>query len=119
MSTLTRHREQPPPANAPQPQKPIRTATAAEIGRLVANIDLDAARRHHVEMAAVVAELAHDADMDWPWTHDDPTVAVLRAFAKLALVAPHAVGPRAGALSESLATANVAGEGGRRREVRP
>lgn len=72
--------------------------TASEIGHVVGNLEPDEARRHHIEMTAVVAELARDADMDWPWTHDDPTVGLLRALALLAMLAPDAVSARASTL---------------------
>jgi hypothetical protein len=82
--------------------------TAAEVGRVVGHLDLEVARLHHVEMTTVIAELAEDAKMDWPWTHDDPTVAVLRAFARLSLAAPNAVSERAWSLCRRV---ELAGDG--------
>jgi hypothetical protein len=56
-------------------------------------------------MTAVMAELAEDAELGWPWTHDDPTVAVLRAFARLSLIAPDAASERAWSLCHRVDTA--------------
>lgn len=87
-----------PTANSRSGESPVETMTAAEVNRLVGNLDLEVARRHHVELTTVMAELAHHAEIDWPWTHDDPTIAVLRAVATLSLVAPDAVSELASSL---------------------
>lgn len=76
--------------------------TAAEICRALGGVDLGVARRHHVEVATVVAELAEDARMNWPWTHDDPTVALLRALARISIVAPGSTSPKAESLFQSI-----------------
>lgn len=76
--------------------------TAAEVSAMVGELDLETARAHHVEMTTVVAELARSAGMDWPWTHDDATVSLLRALALMSLVAPDAVSGRAVALQRSV-----------------
>lgn len=72
--------------------------TARDFVLAVGSLDLAALRTHHVDLAAVTAELAKDAEMDWPWTPDDPTVALLRAIARIAIVAPDATSERATAL---------------------
>jgi hypothetical protein len=74
----------------------------------LARLEMNDMRRHHVELVAATADLARAARLDWPWTHDDPTVAVLRALSKIALLAPEATSPRATALRQQLANPHTA-----------
>ena len=76
-------------------------ARADEFVRSVAPLDLDTLRAHHLELAMAVIELAADAGSPLPWGHDDPTVALLRAAAKLALTAPSATSSAAADLIAS------------------
>jgi hypothetical protein len=74
------------------------TMTARDFAVSIGSVELDVLRAHHVDLAAVTAELARDAAMEWPWTPDDPTVALLRALARIAIAAPDATSHRATAL---------------------
>ena len=47
-------------------------------------------------------ELARSAGRDWPWGHDDPLVALLRAVAKLSIQAPCSASPTAARLVAAL-----------------
>jgi hypothetical protein len=59
-------------------------------------------RDHHLALAMAVIELAADGERPLPWSHDDPTVALLRAAAKLALTAPQATSSAAADLLQRL-----------------
>ena len=78
------------------------TATARELALTIGRLDLDDLRRHHLQLALAVAELSAGAGVPWPWTADDPTVALVRAVAKLSIVAPDVVGDAAGQLVDRL-----------------
>jgi hypothetical protein len=78
-------------------------ASAQHLLANLARVELDDLRHHHVELVAATADLARAARLDWPWTQDDPTVAVLRALSKIAIIAPGATSPRAAALGRQLA----------------
>lgn len=78
------------------------TSTARELAAAVGQLDLESLRKHHLALLLAVAELAGDAGTDWPWSPDDPTVALLRAVAKLSLDAPDASSPHAAALIAAL-----------------
>lgn len=67
--------------------------------------DLDEVRTHHLALAMAVIELAHDAGSPFPWTHDDPTIALLRAAAKISLTHPEATSSAAADLVERLSNA--------------
>lgn len=87
------------PALSPDTRPRARAdALAATIGRL----DVNTMREHHLALAMAVIELAADGDRPLPWSHDDPTVALLRAAAKLALTAPEATSSAAADLLERL-----------------
>lgn len=77
--------------------------TARDVAGMVGGLDLDVLRAHHGGLAAVTAELAVDARMDWPCTADDPTVALLRALARIAIDAPEATSRQASRLHERFA----------------
>jgi hypothetical protein len=77
--------------------------TAAAIASALGGIDLHTLREHHVELLCVAAELARDAGDDWPWGHDDPTVAVIRTISKLAMTAPDVKSKRAADLIRACA----------------
>ncbi len=63
-------------------------ATAAAIASAVGGRDLRKLAGWQRELAAVVIDLAAAADSDWPFGHDDPTVALLRVLGRLALTNP-------------------------------
>lgn len=81
----------------------INPTNAQDLLADLARVDVDDLRHHHVELVGAVAELARAAGLDWPWTHDDSTIAVLRALSKIALIAPAATSPRAAAIRRRLA----------------
>ena len=78
------------------------TQTAQSLAAALGVLELDDLRHHHIELTSATAELARAAGRDWPWGHDDPTVAVLRALAKLAILAPDATSERADHLCRQL-----------------
>lgn len=80
--------------------------TARDFVASVGSVDVDVLRDHHLDLAAVTAELARDTAMDWPWTPDDSTVALLRALARIAITAPEATSQRASALRDRIAGAH-------------
>ena len=84
-------------------------ARADDFGRAIGTVDLDTLRHHHLALAMAVIELAADAGRPLPWSHDDPTVALLRAVAKLSLAAPGATSSAAADLLDQLDRANGSG----------
>ncbi len=81
-------------------QRPRARADALAVA--VGSVDVETMREHHLALAMAVIELAADADRPLPWSHDDPTVALLRAAAKLALVTPGATSSAAADLLAQL-----------------
>ncbi|MGH1489501.1 MAG: hypothetical protein ACRBK7_08940 [Acidimicrobiales bacterium] len=77
-------------------------ARADALGQALGHLNLDELRDHHLALAMAVIELAADAGSPLPWTHDDPTVALLRAAANLALTSPDATSSAAADLIERL-----------------
>ncbi len=77
-------------------------ATARELAAAIGCLDLDDLRTHHLALTLAVAELSAGAGMPWPWAVDDPTVTLVRAVAKLSLVAPDVTAGAAGAIVEQL-----------------
>lgn len=65
-------------------------ARADALAVAVGSVDVETMREHHLALAMAVIELAADGGRPLPWSHDDPTVALLRAAAKLALTSPAA-----------------------------
>lgn len=76
--------------------------SARDLAGMVGPLDLDQLRPHHLTLVVAVAELARDAGIDWPWGPDDPVVALLRALAKLSIVAPEATSEHAARLAADL-----------------
>ena len=76
---------------------------ADALSRAIGAVEIDAVRQHHLALAMAVVELAADAGAPLPWSHDDPTVALLRAVAKLSLTAPGATSSAASDLLDRLA----------------
>ncbi|MEM7341746.1 MAG: hypothetical protein AAF467_24075 [Actinomycetota bacterium] len=66
------------------------TTSARHLAAQLGAIDAGALRAHHRVIAAAVEELAASAGLRWPWGVDDPTVALLRVLAKLAIDHPDA-----------------------------
>ena len=95
------------------PQGPRSALTAPALPRVradalsgaLAGAELDDLRDHHLALAMAVIELASDAGTPFPWTHDDPTVALLRAAAKLSITAPDATSSAAADLVNQLGAA--------------
>ncbi len=81
---------------------PDEGSTSVELAQLVGQLDVAALRGWQVELAATVADLATAADMPWPTGPDDPTVALLRVIARIALAAPEARSVVAQQLIEAL-----------------
>lgn len=89
--------------NGPLPTSPGRSQIRADaFAHELGAVELDTARDHHLALAMAVIEFAVDAGAPLPWSHDDPTVALLRAAAKLSLTAPHATSSAAADLVERL-----------------
>lgn len=84
----------------PDPGRP--RARADAFSRAVGAVDLEELRHHHLALAMAVIEFAADGERPLPWSHDDPTVALLRAAAKLSLTAPDATSAAAADLIASL-----------------
>lgn len=82
---------------------PTGSIRADVFAHVLGTVDLHTLRRHHLSLAMAVVELAADAASPFPWTHDDPTVALLRAAAKLSLTAPEATSSAAAFLVDQLA----------------
>lgn len=80
----------------------LAAVSARELAQVLAKLEVDEIAQHHVELVTAVAELARSAGNDWPWTSDDPTVALLRAVAMLAINAPDVTSRRAGDLYRTL-----------------
>lgn len=95
------------------PQTPRVTSTAPALPRVradalsgaLAGAELDTLRDHHLALAMAVIELASEAGTPFPWTHDDPTIALLRAAAKLSITAPDATSSAAADLVNQLRAA--------------
>lgn len=80
---------------------------ADALARAVAGVGLDTLRERHLALAMAVIELAADAGAPLPWSHDDPTVALLRALAKLAITSPDATSSAAAGLIDQLHAAGA------------
>ncbi len=65
-------------------------ARADALAAAIGSVEVETMRDHHLALAMAVIELAADGGRPLPWSHDDPTVALLRAAAKLALTTPEA-----------------------------
>lgn len=78
-------------------------ATALALNDALAFRDLGEARPHHLALAMAVIELSQDAGLPALWTHDDPTVALLRAAAKICQTHPEAASSAAAELVTCLA----------------
>lgn len=77
------------------------------MNHVLCSVDLDQVRTHHLALAMAVIELANDCGSPFPWTHDDPTIALLRAAAKLSFSNPNATSSAAADLVERLTTASA------------
>lgn len=75
---------------APSPDGELPRATARELVDALADVGVDDLRDHHLALVLAVAEISQEAGAHWSWGPDDPTVALLRAAAKLALDSPEA-----------------------------
>lgn len=93
----------PPSAPAQSPDTRPR-ARADALAAAIGGVDIETMRDHHLALAMAVIELAADGERPLPWSHDDPTVALLRAAAKLALTAPEATSSAAADLLQRLET---------------
>lgn len=104
-----------PPAPLRRPPDPIddrvarcgrggdgREMTARELALAIGLVELDVLRTHHRQLAAAVADLARVAGRNWAVAADDPTVAVLRALADLAIEAPDATSGHAAPLVRAI-----------------
>ncbi|MFV0259123.1 MAG: hypothetical protein ACK5PP_11835 [Acidimicrobiales bacterium] len=106
-----------PPTNRPGPG--AGAATARALVEVLAVRDLDELDRHRLDLAVAVAELSAAAGRDWSWGPDEPTVALVRAAAKLALVAPRAASTQAARLVRTLDEPTPTGPEGRDGRRRP
>ncbi len=79
---------------------------ADELNHVLSAHDVASLQPHHLALAMAVIEFAADAGeagrTPLLWSHDDPTVALLRAAAKLSLTTPHATSSAAYELAEQL-----------------
>jgi len=83
--------------------------TAHEVNALLAQLEVaDIEARLVPFLAAAGAELAFAAGIRWPFTVDDPAVALLRLIAKVAIAEPDANGPHTARLHAELTTAQTA-----------
>ena len=73
----------------------IGTATARELASAVGPLPLHELRPHEPDLAAAVSELAMASDQSWLRGTDEPLVVLLRAVARLSLVAPDVTSHRA------------------------
>jgi len=80
-------------------------ARADALAVAIGSVDVETMRDHHLALAMAVVELAADGGRPLPWSHDDPTVALLRAAAKLALTAPESTSSAAADLLARLHSA--------------
>jgi len=80
--------------------------SALALNDALAFAELADVRVHHLALAMAVIELTQDAGVRALWTVDDPTVALLRAAAKLARTNPQAMSGAAAGLAHRLAGAN-------------
>lgn len=78
-------------------------ARADTLAAAIGSVEVETMRDHHLALAMAVIELAADGGRPLPWSHDDPTVALLRAAAKLALTSPDATSSAAADLIARLA----------------
>lgn len=76
--------------------------TARALNDVLAFREIGELRVHHLAVAMAVIELNQDAGVPAIWTHDDPTVALLRVAARLSLTHPDAVSSAAAELAASL-----------------
>lgn len=77
----------------------IATATAADVTAHLARLDVaDIDPEWLPVLAAAAAELASIAGIPWPFSTDDPPVALLRLLAKVTRIRPDASGPHTGRL---------------------
>lgn len=80
----------------------IGTATARELAAVVGPLPLDELRPHEPDLAAAVCELAMASDQAWLRATDEPLIVLLRAVARLSLVAPDTHSQRAASLIAAL-----------------
>ncbi len=80
-------------------------ARADALAAAIGSVEVETMRDHHLALAMAVIELAADGGRPLPWSHDDPTVALLRAASKLALTTPGATSSAAADLLAQLAPA--------------
>ncbi len=95
-----------PAATVATPNDVPTCATAATIARAVGGRDLRELADWKREIAAVVIDLAANAGSDWPFGHDDPTVALLRALGRLALKNPDVTSDLGAQLIDALGSAD-------------
>lgn len=76
--------------------------TARALNDALAFRELNEIRVHYLALAMAVIELNQDAGLPAFWTHDDPTVALLRVAARLSLTHPNATSSAAAELAASL-----------------
>ncbi len=80
-------------------------ARADALAAAIGSVEVETMRDHHLALAMAVIELAADGGRPLPWSHDDPTVALLRAASKLALTTPGATSSAAADLLAQLTPA--------------
>jgi len=80
-------------------------ARADALAAAIGSVEVETMRDHHLALAMAVIELAADGGRPLAWSHDDPTVALLRAASKLALTTPGATSSAAADLLAQLAPA--------------
>ena len=80
-------------------------ATAAAIAQAVGSRQLPELAGWHRELAAVVADLAVRTGSPWPFGHDDPTVALMRALSRFAVAHPDTTSELGSQLLDALTAA--------------
>ena len=80
----------------------IGTASAKELAAVVGPRPIADLRPHEPELAAAVSELARASGHNWLRGQDDPLVVLLRAVARLSLIAPDVRSQRATWLIDTL-----------------
>lgn len=78
--------------------------TARALNDALAFCELDEIRLHYLALVMAVIELSQDAGLPAIWTHDDPTVALLRVAARLSLTHPDAESSAAAEFTSRLAS---------------
>ncbi len=85
-----------------QQNGPSARVSARALNTVLGSLEIDAVREHHLTLAMAIIELSAEAASPLPWSHDDPTIALLRAAAKLSLISPEASSSAAALLVDRL-----------------